>query len=354
MQEYDFMLMKNCTTFVYMKKTTNNFLFLCLIFSISNSIAVSQNVYIPNITFKNYLLNNPAINTNADSEIQITEATAFSDTINCSDMHITDLTGIEAFTSLTYLNCSSNDLTSLNVSSNTALLVLYCFYNLLTDLNVNTNTSLEELVCDNNLLTSLDVSANTSLNILRCSNNELTSLDVSGNTALTLLRCSNNQIGSLDISNNSNLFQLHCHINQLTSLNAKNGHNTSLLVFFATYNPDLTCIQVDNAAWSDTNWLGVDSMVVFSENCNTGLAEENNQPHTISIYPNPASNFITLETQTTKGIYQLQDITGKILLDGNVNAAMFNLDISALSKGVYFLSLQTNDGLLIKKIEVVK
>lgn len=343
-----------------MKTLTNNFLFLCLIFSISNSIAVSQNVYIPNITFKNYLLNNPAINTNADAEIQITEASSFSDTINVSDMHITDLTGIEAFTSLTYLNCSANDLTSLNVSTNTALRVLYCFFNSLTDLNVNTNTSLVELVCDNNLLTSLDVSANTSLNILRCSNNELTSLDVSGNTALTLLRCSNNQIGSLDISNNSNLFQLHCHINQLTSLNAKNGNNTSLLVFFATYNPDLTCIQVDNAAWSDTNWLSVDSIVVFSENCNTGLAEENNQTQTINIYPNPASTNFSIVTNLLSSstvLTEIKNILGQTVYSYNeksMSGAYKKIIDINLGQGIYFLTLQTNQGLMTKRIEIIK
>jgi hypothetical protein len=348
------MLIKNYPTFVYMKTITNNFLFLCLIFSISNTIAVSQNVYIPNITFKNYLLNNQAINTNADSEIQITEASAFSDTINCSDMHITDLTGIEAFTSLTYLNCSSNDLTTLNVSSNTALLVLYCFHNLLTDLNVNTNTSLEELVCDNNQLTDLDISSNTSLTILRCSNNELVSLDVSNNTALFLLRCGFNQLGSLDISGNSNLIQLHCYFNQLSILNAKNGNNPSLTVFFAENNPNLTCIQVDDAAWSDTNWLVVDSAVVFSENCSIGLEEENNDIYSISIYPNPASNFITLETQTSlasgESIYQLQDLTGKVLLSGNVTATKFSLDISTLSKGIYLLSLIDGEQQVNRKV----
>ena len=55
-------------------------------------------------------------------------------------------------------------------------------------------------MCYNNQLTSLDVSHNTALTQLACSNNQLTSLDVSHNTALTWLWCYNNQLTSLDVS----------------------------------------------------------------------------------------------------------------------------------------------------------
>jgi len=52
--------------------------------------------------------------------------------------------------------------------------------------------ALTELVCsanwpDYNQLTSLDLSKNTALKILACARNKLTSLDVSKNTALTNL-----------------------------------------------------------------------------------------------------------------------------------------------------------------------
>ena len=62
--------------------------------------------------------------------------------------------------------------------------------------------ALESLLCDNNQLTSLDVSKNTALNDLCCNNNQLTSLDVSKNTALERLHCYNNQLTSLDVSKN--------------------------------------------------------------------------------------------------------------------------------------------------------
>ncbi len=93
------------------------------------------------------------------SEEEIAEVTY----IDCSELSISDLTGIEHFTELTWLYCDSNQLTSLDVSSNTALTELYCYENQLTSLDVSRNTALTKLGCGSNQLTSLDVSRNTAL-----------------------------------------------------------------------------------------------------------------------------------------------------------------------------------------------
>jgi len=107
-------------------------------------------VNIPDANFKAYLVGASAINTNGDKEIQVSEASAFNDTIACSEMNISNLKGIEAFTALTYLNCSDNQLKSLNVSKNTALTSLNCSENQLTSLDVSKNTALTTLVCEGN------------------------------------------------------------------------------------------------------------------------------------------------------------------------------------------------------------
>ena len=52
-------------------------------------------------------------------------------TLDVSNKNIADLTGIEDFTSLTTLACYTNQLTSLDVSQNTALTGLYCLENFL-------------------------------------------------------------------------------------------------------------------------------------------------------------------------------------------------------------------------------
>ncbi|NBW59711.1 MAG: hypothetical protein EBR41_03990, partial [Crocinitomicaceae bacterium] len=95
-------------------------------------IGFGQNVNIPDANFKAYLVSNKAINTNGDKEIQVSEASAFNDTIYCLEINISNLRGIEAFTSLTGLHCNSNKLTSLDLSKNTALTYLECSFNQLT------------------------------------------------------------------------------------------------------------------------------------------------------------------------------------------------------------------------------
>ena len=124
------------------------------------------------------------------------------------DLHykrITSLAGIEYFTGLTWLDCSENELTELDVSKNTALTYLDCWANDLTVLDVSKNTALIGFFCSANNLTSLDLSKNTALAHLECWGNKLTSLDLSKNIALTQLDCDENKLTSLDLSKNTAL-----------------------------------------------------------------------------------------------------------------------------------------------------
>ena len=118
---------------------------------------------------------------------------------------IEDLTGIQYFPALTYLNCGDNQLTNLDVSANTALASLDCEFNQLTSLNVSTNAELVRLFCSSNALASLDLSGCPNLSYLRCLDNQLTSLDVTANTALTFLNCGYNALTGLDLSSNTML-----------------------------------------------------------------------------------------------------------------------------------------------------
>ncbi|MBK9318144.1 MAG: hypothetical protein IPM91_04455 [Bacteroidetes bacterium] len=46
----------------------------------------------------------------------------------------------------------------------------------------------------------------------------------------------------------------NCAANALTSLNMQNGNNASLTYFNAVQNFSLTCIQVDNPTYMNTNY----------------------------------------------------------------------------------------------------
>ena len=483
--------------------------------------AYAQNVNIPDANFKAALVNNSSINNNMDGEIQVSEASVFNGAINVSQLNITDLTGIETFTVLTNLNCSGNQLTSVNVSANsaltnlncsgnqnqltnlnvtgctaltsldcsgnyyyftnldvsscTALTTLNCAYNRLTSLNVSSCTTLTYLDCSNNqiagldvssnsaltyldcsknckppmmlpegnfsdyvyFLDSLDVTANIALTILKCNNNgllslnttgltalayldcsfnprgffngmksyvwchssspllnfssntalsylncsgnvlqnlnvsactaltyldcsdeqewapemmicetpQLTSLDVSANTLLTNLDIAYNSLSILDVSANTLLTNLACNDNQLTSLDLKNGNNINMLTFNALGNPNLSCIEVDNTDWSNSNWYYIDATASFSENCNALGILDNNESNEPMFYPNPTTGTIYLSEPANTS---LSDLSGKLLLEEkNTN----QLDISALPTGMYFLHFGENNNQIVKVIK---
>src|SRR5690606_5624017 len=73
---------------------------------------------------------------------------------------------------------------------------------------------------------------------------------------------------SLDVSSNLTLFTLDVRNNNLAYLNVQNGHNDQMHTFEATGNPNLECVQVDDAESSNSEWSNkVDTGVVFSTDC---------------------------------------------------------------------------------------
>jgi len=172
--------------------------------------ALNQIVNIPDANFKSFLVNDSSINVNNDTEITVAEAQATTELL-INGLSIADLTGIEAFTNLTRLDCYTNNLTT---------------------------------------------------------------IDVSNNLALTRLHCADNQIEILDISANTQITDIQCHNNTvLYELNIANGNNSNINWMKAYGNPSLTCIQVDagfsppaNSGLYVAGWTK-DNQTSYSENC---------------------------------------------------------------------------------------
>ncbi|EJQ3974312.1 MucBP domain-containing protein [Listeria monocytogenes] len=154
--------------------------------------------------------------TDTISEEQLATLTS----LDCHYSSIADMTGIEKLTGLTKLICTSNNITTLDLSKNTNLTYLECNSNKLTSLDVTPLTKLTYLNCDTNKLTNLDVSQNPLLTYLNCARNTLTEIDVSHNTQLTELNCrSNKKITELDVTTNTQLTSLDCGYNKISELN---------------------------------------------------------------------------------------------------------------------------------------
>ena len=202
--------------------------------------------------FKAYCVS--SFDTNNDGEISFDEAllvTAINVLTDKNHHNITSLNGIQFFKNLTSLSCNGygysgdnrGQLSSLDVSQNTALTSLNCENNQLSSLYVSNNTALTSLTCNNNQLTSLYIFNNTALRTLDCSSNQLTSLDIRNNTALTSLDCSSNQLTSLYVSNNTSLIYLNCAANPFNTLDV--SHNTAL-TYLDCHDNQLTAINLSN------------------------------------------------------------------------------------------------------------
>lgn len=78
----------------------------------------------------------------------------------------------------------------------------------------------------------------------------------------------------------------------------------------------------------------------------TGINDVDNKPVRLSIVPNPTDNNVTISVNNDVIIqkFVLYDIYGKELYAEKTNQSKINIDLSAFSKGIYFITCQLNDG----------
>ena len=156
-----------------------------------NAGAQTPYVAIPDSNFVHYLKTIVPTAFKGDSlNTSSTLVTTSTKTINVLSKSISNLSGVQYFTSLDSLICGSNPLTSLPSLPN-SLTILNCETSLLTSLPTLPN-SLIFLGLFNNSLTTLPVLP-TSLQRLDCSYNSLTTLPSLPNS-LVWLHCNNNSI----------------------------------------------------------------------------------------------------------------------------------------------------------------
>ncbi|MEX6626053.1 T9SS type A sorting domain-containing protein [Tenacibaculum salmonis] len=191
-------------------------------------------VNIPDANLKTALVN--TIDNNFDGEVQVSEASTYTGVLNLNGKNIADLTGIEAFRKVTVLNCS---------------------------------------------------------------NNQLTSLDLSRNITLTTVDCSANQItGNIDISNNKALTSFNISNNNLITLNVANTNNANLATLNTTTNANLVCISPDAGFTPTASWLK-DATASYSDTCFPELTTNVIGDGSITINPISADNTYIYATAVT-------------------------------------------------------
>lgn len=284
-----------------------------LAFILFTTIAQSQIVTIPDANFKLALLNyQPAIDTNSDGEIQVSEAQAVT-TLDLTGLlfQVNSIVGIESFSSLVNLNISYASISSFTpIYSLTNLQSFQCIYydGVTTTLNLTSLINLQILYCDfanfnsiilnglNNLLTvsctninqlnSLSINNLTNLNTLLCSNcPHITSLGFNGLPNLQYLDCSYTQISSLNLTSLGNLQTLKCLFNySLTNLNLNGLINLQTLDCSSCGNLiNLDLSNLSNLQTVNCSDCGLTNLTTTGANNITSLNCSSNQLSAITV-----------------------------------------------------------------------
>ena len=317
----------------------------------------AQIVNIPDPNFKAALLADGNINTNGDGEIQLSEAEAATE-VSVVGNNINDLTGIEAFVSITFLECSNNNLTSIDITNNTELEIFECYNNQLTNIDISQNTALYQFECRFNQLTGLDLSNNPNMVLLSVGNNDISELNVGNKPFLAILECRETLMENLDLSHNTGLTSLICNDNDvLTYINLKNGNNENLTFsgpFPSNFEnlPNLETICIDditNTALIDEITNQVGHQVDFTEECALGVVDIS--INDVSLYPVPVGENLYIQATTPIVQMDVYNLLGQKLCFVKQRDPILEVSTDKWNPGFYIIMLKDrNRNVSVKKV----
>ncbi len=89
----------------------------------------------------------------------------------------------------------------------------------------------------------------------------------------------------------------------------------------------------------------------------TSVKEIANVSKHLSVYPNPATTTLNIDFNSAAGTvnaYNVMDITGRILLNGNATSNNFAFNVNTLNAGLYFVNITLKDGSVATKRVVIE
>ena len=91
------------------------------------------------------------------------------------------------------------------------------------------------------------------------------------------------------------------------------------------------------------NCVVIDSTMV-------GINEIYKPPSTIEISPNPATSAFTITSSSKLKEIKLFSVLGECIYQSEISNSKSEIDISSLAKGIYFVEIKTEEGIVRKKV----
>ncbi|MPS72027.1 MAG: T9SS type A sorting domain-containing protein [Chryseobacterium sp.] len=287
------------------------------------------------------------IDQNNDGEIDISEAlniskisisgnaspVSYIQNYYFSSYNIASLEGVNNFKNLKILECKNNNLTSLDFKDLVNLEQIYCQNNQITEfLNFNDINKLYIIRCNDNLLTNLDFSQ-SARNIDFYS-------QYYDNRGSVMYSYYNNPLINLNLQTGTQTIWMilsewgSCAFGNLFSI-AFNTCGNEPGPIPTLVNLKVNCFEVDNYQ----QYLSRNNMDVnLVDNCL--IATDETSKIRLTTYPNPAQDFLKLDTEEKIQKIDIYDVSGRIVFSPSINQNKIN--ISKLKSGVYYLNLSIN------------
>jgi hypothetical protein len=131
-------------------------------------------------------------------------------------------------------------------------------------------------------------------------------------------------------------------------LTFNSGSNTSIAIFGRGIGRDITGTDGKGYAWSNGgSEIRIDEVAMTNEDATASVNDVFSSK--ISIYPNPANEFVQISTSETITGVEVYNLIGKKVISSS-KLTNNKIDVSNLSKGVYVLKVMSNDLVGSRKI----
>lgn len=132
-------------------------------------------------------------------------------------------------------------------------------------------------------------------------------------------------------------------------IGATNGNTFTFTDQMAPAGPKAYLIWLDNSQFCNVG-TGFNLLYSNAVTVGSGVSTHELDATSVNIYPNPSTGAVRIQSEGTMDQLLIRDVRGRLLLCTEPRAALYDLNLAALKKGVYVIEVKVNNGQLFKRL----